>query len=266
MYEHCNLHDCEFNNTCLIDSFLTASLLYDKQNENCLSKTIKTYESKNVAENAFLHLLVTDKSFSKRSKHIFLKKLFKDQRNLFGDEENIVLKHFKHRYLIYGNYECQSCHFKGTTEPEDCMFFQRVLNSVEETIIKSMQPENMSIVKVCCNKTVEVLNKRFVDDIPWILPLRPLDFTILRDFTPNMIELIPLTVEVVNSGETITYKLGLISFALIGHFIGLIPSKEGWILFDSFKDPILLHLRDAIQRVTAQGGLINTLYYYVSIE
>lgn len=40
MYEHCNLHDCEFNNTCSIDSFLTASLLYDKQNENCLSKYV----------------------------------------------------------------------------------------------------------------------------------------------------------------------------------------------------------------------------------
>uniref|UniRef100_A0AC35F736 MutS-like protein n=1 Tax=Panagrolaimus sp. PS1159 TaxID=55785 RepID=A0AC35F736_9BILA len=67
---------------------------------------------------------------------------------------------------------------------------------------------------------------------------------------------------VFNHNQIIQYKLGLISFSKPGHFVGLIPTKNGWLFYDGLKEPVLLPLRRGIQEITEQNGTLNCIYYF----
>uniref|UniRef100_A0AC34GKN6 USP domain-containing protein n=1 Tax=Panagrolaimus sp. ES5 TaxID=591445 RepID=A0AC34GKN6_9BILA len=110
---------------------------------------------------------------------------------------------------------------------------------------------------------MDVRNKRYNVPIPWILPLRILEFPFLRQLTPEKIEEFPLVVDVFNYEEVIRYKLGFISFALPGHYAALIPTKNGWLLYDGMKDPEMFPLREAVSQITKFNGTINSINYFI---
>lgn len=70
--------------------------------------------------------------------------------------------------------------------------------------------------------------------------------------------------QVTNNSALLEYQLGYISFARPGHFLGLIPTPHGWILYDGISQSSLLPLREAIQKLAEENALINVIYYYIS--